>query len=105
MKSIKEFFLYGFDFVGVTDRRGFWIPMSCVVVIEALLGGLSLLGTVFQLLLILAFLVLLTPTLAIIARRLHDTDRSALNLLWLLLPLVGPVIIFIYCAEKTKYFV
>lgn len=49
----------------------------------------SIASTLFQ----LAFLL---PSLAVSVRRLHDTGRSAWNLLWLLLPLAGVVVLLVY---------
>ena len=85
MRPIKNLFLYTFDFVGVTNRQEFWVSMIFVFGVMAAAFGLSFLGSLFQLVLIFMTLILALPTLAIMARRLHDTDRSAYNLLWLLL--------------------
>lgn len=44
----------------------------------------------------------LVPSLAIGARRLHDTGRSAHNLWWLLLLVVGWIILLVYLVEDSK---
>lgn len=105
MKEIKHFFKFGFDFVGVASRKEFWIAFSFVLCVEALTWGLALLGTFFQLVAILVFLGLIIPSISIMVRRLHDTDKSALYMLWLLAPFVGVVVLLIIATEKTKYFI
>ena len=103
MKLFKEYFLYAFDFVGVCNRKDFWITFACVIVMYAVSIGLLFLGVVGQLISILIGLVLFVPTVSLIVRRLHDTDRSAKNLLWWLFPFVGALIVFIMLTEKTRY--
>ncbi len=44
----------------------------------------------------------LVPSLAIGARRLHDTGRSGKNLWWLVLPIVGWIILVVYFIEDSK---
>jgi uncharacterized membrane protein YhaH (DUF805 family) len=47
-------------------------------------------------------LATLVPSLAIGARRLHDTGRSGKNLFWLLLVVVGWIILLVYLLEDSK---
>lgn len=105
MKYIKDFFKYCFDFVGVASRKEYWVPMLLILAVNTLLWGLTFVTVYFTIPAIIINLILLCPTLSLLARRLHDTDRSALNMLWLLFPGVGWVILLIYTLEKTKYFV
>lgn len=50
-------------------------------------------------------LATLVPSLAIGARRLHDTGRSAHNLWWLLLIIVGWIILLVYLVEDSQRYV
>jgi uncharacterized membrane protein YhaH (DUF805 family) len=47
-------------------------------------------------------LATLVPSLAIGSRRLHDTGRSAHNLWWLLLLVIGWIILLVYLVEDSK---
>lgn len=47
-------------------------------------------------------LAVIIPYFAVAARRLHDTGRSALNLLWLLLPLVGGILLIVWFCQDSK---
>lgn len=105
MKAIKNYFKYAVDFVGVCGRKEFWIVYSLVLVVQALCIVFLFLGPLGQLISILISLSLALPTLSIMVRRLHDTDRSGLYLLWLLFPFVGFIIILTMLAEKTRYFI
>ena len=46
-------------------------------------------------------LVCLLPSLAVAVRRLHDIGKSGWNLLWILLPIVGAImLIYWYCQDS-----
>jgi uncharacterized membrane protein YhaH (DUF805 family) len=43
------------------------------------------------------------PGLAVVVRRLHDLDKSGWNILWGLIPLVGPILLIVwYATEGTR---
>lgn len=65
--------------IELMDNRDEWT----VIVPLSLLYGLLLLGFVI-------------PALAVSVRRLHDTNRSGVNLLWNLLPLIGGLVLLVY---------
>ncbi|RYY26635.1 MAG: DUF805 domain-containing protein [Sphingomonadales bacterium] len=112
-----------FDFKGRSRRQEFWmfflfqvILMFCASFIDVALGygqvdsyaqategysvGFSM-NSSGPVMLIL-FLALIIPALAVAVRRLHDTDRSGWWLLLAFIPLFGWIAIFIfYCLEGT----
>jgi len=45
---------------------------------------------------ILYSLAAIIPGFAVTFRRLHDTDRSAWNLFWGLIPLIGPIMLIVF---------
>lgn len=47
-------------------------------------------------------LVVLLPSLAVGARRLHDTDRSGWFLLLWLIPLIGWLILLVWATQESK---
>lgn len=104
MEQFRKFFLYSFDFLGVSNRKEFFMPFISVVVITILFAILSLFSFAMQILSIVLFLVLIVPTMSLVVRRLHDTDRGAIYLLWMLFPFVGQIILFVFLMERTKYF-
>lgn len=104
MTAYKDFWLKYIDFEGVTSRAGYWMVFLINFIISAVLGAfyyIPVAGQVFTYLDGVWGLITLIPSLAIAARRLHDTNRSALNLLWLLLPLVGWIILIVFLAEPA----
>ena len=56
----------------------------------------------FQMISMLVGLALLVPNLAMGARRLHDTGRSGWLQILGLIPIIGWIILIIWCAEETK---
>ena len=105
MVYLKELFLYTFDFVGVASRKNFWITFLTVFSINLVLCLACFLLDVFFIIEILFAVVTLVPMLALVVRRLHDTDRSAWNLCWIFFPFVGVVVLIVYCSERTKYII
>ena len=57
-------------------------------------GGTGPLGAI-------ATLVLLLPTIAVSARRLHDTDRSAWWLLLFFVPVIGLLVLLFFFVTKS----
>lgn len=82
-------------FSGRARRKEYWI--FCLIsmlfnislmLIETMLGilGISILYT----------LVLLIPSISVLVRRLHDTNRSAWWILIVLIPLIGAIALFVF---------
>jgi uncharacterized membrane protein YhaH (DUF805 family) len=58
-------------------------------------NGVGVLTTIYSLL-------VLIPTLAVMVRRLHDTDKSGWWILLGLIPLVGPIVLIVFfCINST----
>lgn len=89
------------DFAGRARRREFWMFMLINFVISFVLGlvlGLAHLGPLSNLYL----LAVLVPSLALGARRLHDTGRSGWWQLLSFIPVIGLIILIIWCATDSQ---
>jgi uncharacterized membrane protein YhaH (DUF805 family) len=88
-------------FSGRARRQEYWMFTLISVVISIVLLLIDkVLGTNF--IQMLYGLAVLLPSLAVGARRLHDTDRSGWWLLISLIPLVGVIILIVFLASDTK---
>ncbi|MGE4565703.1 MAG: DUF805 domain-containing protein [Victivallaceae bacterium] len=89
-----EAFKHYFDFDGRASRKAYWMfflfnmIFALVAYVLDLVLGTSLFYPLYS-------LAVLIPSLAIMVRRFHDIDRSAWNLLWLFLPLIGGIVILV----------
>jgi uncharacterized membrane protein YhaH (DUF805 family) len=96
------------DFTGRARRTEFWmftfvsaiigIVLSLVDEVVFLGPGLSTtgwLGTIYS-------LAVLLPTLAVGARRLHDTGRSGWWLLLAIIPLIGAIVLIVFFALEGQ---
>ncbi|MCL1074483.1 DUF805 domain-containing protein [Shewanella dokdonensis] len=88
------------DFTGRTRRRNFWMYVLIYNIISLILSAIDVasnsnwLGIVYG-------LVLLLPSLAVTARRLHDTGRSGWwQLLWLI-PIVGWIVVVVFLCQDS----
>jgi uncharacterized membrane protein YhaH (DUF805 family) len=100
-QAVKSCFAKYATFPGRAARSEFWYWQLfltaagvAVAIVDAVLGLHSKpLGLIF-------YLVTLVPTLAVGARRLHDTGRSAWWLLLWLVPLIGWIVLLIWLCTK-----
>ena len=104
MESFNKYFLnllkgHYADFKGRARRQEFWMYIMFYIVISVILGifdniiGIQILGGIFG-------LALLVPSLAVGARRLHDTGKSGWFQLLCLIPIVGAIILIVFWAQE-----
>ncbi len=86
---------YYFNFNGRARRSEYWYFYLFTVIVGVVCSAISsVLGYIVGILLLL-------PSLGVGARRLHDTTRSAWNLLWCLLPVIGTIILIVFCIQDS----
>ncbi|MEW2548270.1 DUF805 domain-containing protein [Streptomyces sp. NPDC047002] len=84
-------------FSGRASRAEYWMFVLFNVLAGIVLGLIDL-AIHHQYLTMLYGLATLVPSLAVCARRLHDTDRSGWWQLLLLIPFIGAVVLIVMCA-------
>ena len=99
-----EYFLGAYkkyaDFTGRARRKEFWMFVLFYFIVSIVLGIVdSIIG--FQLLGLLFSLGSIIPSLAIGARRLHDTGRSGWWQLLYLIPLIGLIIMIVFLVQDS----
>lgn len=93
---IKICFIKYADFNGCASRPEYWwwslFTVVATLALQVISDSLSLAFTIATFL----------PSIAVTTRRLHDTDRSGwLQLLWLI-PIIGWLLLIIWCSEHGK---
>ena len=90
------------EFNGRARRTEYWMfslfnfmAGILVALADGVLGTAGMLGLIFN-------LAVLVPSLAVTARRLHDTDRSGWMMLIALIPLVGPIVLLVFMCLDSK---
>ena len=94
------------DFTGRARRKEYWmfylfyvLAFIALTIVDAVLGmynadaGIGLLGGLFE-------LASFVPSIAIAARRLHDTNRSGWWQLILLIPFIGPIVLLVFLVLR-----
>jgi uncharacterized membrane protein YhaH (DUF805 family) len=84
------------DFRGTATRPEFWWWALFTIICSIALGSIS-----DQLSFAFAIVTCL-PGTAVTTRRLHDTDRSGWLQLLGIIPLIGWILLIIWCAEPGK---
>src|SRR5450631_2008147 len=94
--AVKTCFTKYADFNGCASRPEFWWWVLFTFVAATVLRAVNYeLSGLFS-------IATMLPGIAVTARRLHDTDRSGwLQLLWLI-PIIGWILLIIWCAERGK---
>jgi len=92
-------------FTGRARRKEFWMFTLISFIISAVLSALDNIlgwtnGTNNGVLSSLYGLAVLLPSLAVAARRLHDTNRSAAWLLLILLVVIGWIILLVFYVQE-----
>ncbi len=96
LDAIKICFVKYVDFDGCAGRPEFWWWFLFTLVATAALRTVSYqLSAVFS-------LATFLPSLAVAARRLHDTDRSGWWQLLYFVPLVGWILLIIWCLQPGQ---
>ena len=104
------------EFSGRSRRKEFWMWVLFTTIVSCVLAALGAMGAssglfsseeelmLYYALTLLPFsLAVFIPNLALVVRRLHDTDRSGWAILFGLIPIVGGLILlFFYVSEGTN---
>ncbi|WP_053367925.1 DUF805 domain-containing protein [Bacillus sp. FJAT-27245] len=98
LKVLKDYAV----FKGRARRKEYWmftlisiIIAFVLTLIEELIGLGAILSGLFS-------LAIFIPSLAVTARRLHDTGRSGWMMLLALIPLIGGIILLVFAAQDSR---
>jgi uncharacterized membrane protein YhaH (DUF805 family) len=106
-QAIRSGFFNYANFLGRASRSEFWWFQLFVLLGEVAAALVDVFGNFTILdgspLATLFWLATLIPDLAVMARRLHDTDSSGWWLLLMLIPFIGIVVLIVWwCLEGSK---
>jgi uncharacterized membrane protein YhaH (DUF805 family) len=97
VESVRTCFVKYADFTGCATRAEFWWWTLFNLV------GTIALGVVSDKLSVAFTLATALPYLAVTARRLHDTDRSGWLQLLGFIPVIGWILLIVWCAQEGKH--
>ncbi len=89
------------NFSGRARRSEYWWFVLASFVVFGVLGGLGRSSSIFMLLYGLVGLALIVPALAVVVRRLHDTDRSGWFVLLAFVPIADIVLLVFLVLDGT----
>jgi len=103
VEATKSFFTRYTDFSGRSSRSEYWWAYLGVMLIFFVLGFVAgLLGDVGMIILGIAYLGILVPSIGIGVRRLHDVDKSGWMMLIALIPILGGLyLLYLYVTKGT----
>ena len=86
------------DFSGRSTRKEYWMAYLINIIVLFILFCLPENGGIIT---TLYLLVIIVPSLALFIRRLHDANRSGLNLLLIFIPFVGFILLLAYLCTDS----
>lgn len=89
-------------FSGRASRSAFWYFQLINFIIGTLITIVVKIIPVFYFVSVVYSLAIIVPSIALSARRLHDTGRSGWWQLLMLIPLIGIIVLIILWIQKTK---
>ena len=104
LEALKKYVVFS----GRARRKEYWFFFLFNLIIVFILGKVdSLIGsfdaeTEIGLFSGIYMLAILLPIIAVTVRRLHDTDRSGWWVLFALVPVVGPVVLFVFMMLDSQ---
>lgn len=100
-QAVRMFFTRYTDFNSRSGRSEFWYVVLFLTLVnlalQFLIEELRMIGWVPS----IWSLVILIPGIALCVRRLHDIGKSGVFFLWALLPIVGQILILLYCCKES----
>lgn len=93
-EAIKLFFVNYVDFTGRSTASEYWWAFLFNFIVGLCTAWIPVIGVIVS-------WGLVVPTLALIVRRLHDTGKSWVYLLFGLIPIAGGIILIVfYCMDS-----
>ena len=100
MEAVRSVFSQYVGFSGRARRSEYWWFALAMFIASILLTTIEMMTGIFGLSSILSLAILL-PSLAVGARRLHDTGRSGWWLLLGLVPLIGFLVLLFFFVQDS----
>ena len=103
LKVLKQYA----DFNGRARRKEFWMfTLVNTIISYALLGIFALISNAvgspeIMFVSYLYTFAILIPSIAVWVRRLHDIGKSGWALLFILIPLVGPILLIVWACKDS----
>lgn len=106
--AVRQVFNKYATFKGRARRSEYWwfiLFYSLVLIAAAVLDnlfGITIERTFYGAIYCIAALVLFLPNLTVTVRRLHDINKSGWNILWGFIPLIGAILLLVWCCQDSK---
>lgn len=90
-------------FSGRARRKEYWMFVLFNIIVSVILGivdyllfgGSGMLGIIYS-------LAILLPSVAVLVRRLHDTNRSGWWVLIILIPIIGSLVLLVFAVLEGE---
>ncbi|MEI4801673.1 DUF805 domain-containing protein [Bacillus sp. NPDC077411] len=89
-------------FQGRARRKEYWMFSLINFIIFFIFSILGEIADIFNILFGLYTLAILLPSLAVGFRRLHDTGKSGWWLLLGFIPLIGSIVLLVFCCQDSQ---
>ncbi len=102
MEAVKSVFSRYVDFQGRSPRSEYWWFSLFVILFVLVMMLATMVIPFLAILLLIFYLGIILPMLAVTIRRLHDLDKSGWWIFIQLVPIVGPLLLlYWFCTKGT----
>lgn len=101
VEAIKSCFSQYVGFKGRARRSEFWFFYLFIAIVETIFSILARFAGFFNVLSFIIGLALLLPSLAVLVRRYQDMGRKWTSVFFLLIPIVGEILMIVWCAKDS----
>lgn len=102
-EATKAFFSNYTNFKDRSSRSEYWWPQLAIIIAAIVIGIIGgILGeAILNILIVVFYLGILIPALAVTVRRLHDHDKSGWWILIAIIPFAGFYLLYLYVTKGT----
>lgn len=104
-RACVNYWKNAFDFSNRTSKFDYWAAAITYGIIMQMFNISYFFNesTIIYLISVLLSLAMFIPSLSMVVRRLHDTDRSGFAIFFALIPIAGPFILLYFLLQKGVY--
>lgn len=102
MEAVKSFFSRYVDFQGRSSRSEYWWPLLFMIIVYVVGVLLAAAVPILGILVLIFYLAIIIPSIAVSIRRLHDLDKSGWWILLSLVPIVSLLLLYWFCLKGTE---
>jgi len=102
VEAFKDYWKRAFQFRGVSTRAQYWLVILFNFIIGLAIGIAAAFEEAIMWVSLAYVAISIIPSISIVVRRLHDTNRSGWHYWIVVIPILGWILFFVWLCEASK---